>query len=338
MLPKDLTELDLLLDDTFLQYIRRNNDTAIAKWESYIQLHPEIKDKVAAAVALYYNINTVEAEKDRTTQLNRLQQAVKATHPARIRRINWRQVAWRAAAVLLLLGGVTLLWPRLKPRKPATAPNTFLVYSSDWGQRKLLTLPDGSSVILNANTTVRIPSDYSNKHRHVELVKGAALFDVKTNSDDPFMVTSKQIQTTVLGTSFLIKSYPYEPQSTVSLLSGKVKVSEKSGKADPLTLAPGEQARWNESTREMSRASFDTIALRTWKSGKLVFNNASAFEVIRELENWYGIPFELNGNSLNAKRFSGAFDNDKLEKVLNIFCFTAGCSFQIQPDKVLIQF
>ncbi|HWV68528.1 FecR family protein [Chitinophaga sp.] len=336
MLPKDLNELDLLLDDTFLQYIRRNNDTAIAKWESYILQHPEIKVKVAAAVALYYNINATEAEKDRAAQLNRLQQAVKATRP--VRRINYRQIAWRAAAVLLLLGGITLLWPRLKPHKPATIPNTFLVYSSEWGQRKLLTLPDGSSVILNANTTVRIPSDYSNKHRHVELVKGAALFDVQTNPEDPFMVTSKQIQTTVLGTSFLVKSYPYEPQSTVSLLSGKIKVSEKSGAATPLTLAPGEQAKWNEAKQEMSKAPFDTIALRTWKSGKLVFDNASVSEVIRQLENWYGIPFRVNGNPLYAKRFFGAFDNDKLEKVLNIFCFTAGCSFQIQPDKVLIQF
>lgn len=336
MLPKDLNELDLLLDDTFLQYIRRNNDEAIAKWESYIRQHPEIKDKVAAAVTLYYNINTTEAEKDRTEQLNRLQQAVKATRP--VRRISYRQIAWRAAAVLLLLGGITLFRPRLKPRTPAAIPNTFLVYSSDWGQRKLLTLPDGSSVILNANTTVRIPSDYSNRHRHVELVKGAALFDVQTNPEDPFMVTSKQIQTTVLGTSFLVKSYPYEPQSTVSLLSGKVKVSEKSGATTPLTLAPGEQAKWNEAKQEMSKASFDTIALRTWKTGKLVFDNASVSEVIRQLENWYGIPFRVKGNPLYAKRFSGAFDNDKLEKVLNIFCFTAGCSFQIQPDKVLIQF
>lgn len=336
MLPKDLNELDLLLDDTFLQYIRRNNDTAIAKWESYIRQHPEIKDKVAAAVALYYNINTTEAEKDRTAQLNRLQQAVRATRP--VRRINYRRIAWRAAAVLLLLGGIALFWPRLKPRTPAVTPNTFLVYSSEWGQRKLLTLPDGSSVILNANTTVRIPSDYSNKHRHVELVKGAALFDVQTNPEDPFMVTSKQIQTTVLGTSFLVKSYPYEQQSTVSLLSGKVKVSERSGAAAPLTLAPGEQAKWNETKQEMSKASFDTIALRTWKTGKLVFDNASVSEVIRQLENWYGIPFRVNGNPLYAKRFSGAFDNDKLEKVLNIFCFTAGCSFEIQPDKVLIQF
>lgn len=336
MLPKDLNELDLLLDDTFLQYIRRNNDAAIAKWESYIRQHPEIKDKVAAAVALYYNINVTEAEKDRTAQLNRLQQAIKATRP--VRRINYRQIAWRAAAVLLLLGGIALFWPRLKPHTPAAGPNTFLVYSSEWGQRKLLTLPDGSSVILNANTIVRIPSDYSNKHRHVELVKGAALFDVQTNPEDPFMVTSKQIQTTVLGTSFLVKSYPYEPQSTVSLLSGKVKVSEKSGAATPLTLAPGEQAKWNEAKKEMSKASFDTIALRTWKAGKLVFDNASVSEVIRQLENWYGIPFRVNGNPLHAKRFSGAFDNDKLEKVLNIFCFTAGCSFQIQPDKVLIQF
>lgn len=339
MLPKDLTELDLLLDDTFLQYIRRNDEAAVAKWETYVQLHPEITDTVAAAVALYYNINNSEAEKDKATQLARLQYAIKGQQPVLPRRINWQQVSWRAAAAILLLAvGITLLWPKLKTGKPAHVPDAFLVYSSEWGQRKLLTLPDGSSVILNANTTVRIPADYSNKHRHVELVKGAALFDVKSYSDDPFMVTSKQIQTTVLGTSFLIKSYPYDSRSTVSLLSGKVKVNEKTGSIDPLTLAPGEQANWNEATREMSKLCFDTIALRTWQSGKLVFNNTSATEVIRQLENWYGIPFEIKGNLMHAKRFSGAFDNDKLEKVLSIFCFTAGCNFQIQPDKVLIQF
>lgn len=335
MLPKDLTELDLLLDDTFLQYIRRNEEAAIEKWETYIALHPEIQKTVAAAVELYYNINTSEAETDKATQLNRLQQAVKATAPVRVRRIRWQSYAWRAAAAVLFLAGLTLLW---KKRQPNTTPVTFLVYSSEWGQRKMLTLPDGSAVLLNANTTVRIPSDYGNKHRHVELVKGAALFDVTGNTDDPFVVTSKQIQTTVLGTSFLVKSYPYEPQSTVSLLSGKVRVSENSGKASAITLAPGEQAQWNETAQKMSRQSFDTIAVHTWKAGKLVFNNASASEVVTQLENWYGIPFEIKGNLSNAKRFSGAFDNDKLEKVLNIFSFTAGCNFQIQPDKVTIQF
>ncbi|SEW29843.1 FecR family protein [Chitinophaga arvensicola] len=339
MLPKDLTELDLLLDDTFLQYIRRNNEAAIAKWETYVHQHPEITDTVAAAVALYYNINNSEAEKDKATQLARLQKSIKRQQPVIIRRINWRQITWRAAAAILVLAaGISLLWPKEKTGNPAGEPNTFLVYSSEWGQRKLLTLPDGSSVILNANTTVRIPSDYSNKHRHVELIKGAALFDVKSFPDDPFTVTSKKIQTTVLGTSFLIKSSPFEPQATVSLLSGKVKVTEKMSTKEGVTLAPGEQALWNETTRSMSRLPFDTVALRTWQSGKLVFNNATAFEVIRQLESWYGIQFEFKGNMMHAKRFSGAFDNDKLEKVLNIFCFTAGCNFQIQPDKVLIQF
>ncbi|MBO9730500.1 MAG: FecR domain-containing protein [Chitinophaga sp.] len=335
MLPKDLTELDLLLDDTFLQYIRRNNAGAIEQWEAYIAQHPEIQEKVAAAVALYYNINTSAAENDKATQRTRLQEAVKATIAAPVHRINWRGYAWRAAAVVALLGGLTVLW---KMRQPTPAPVTYLVYSSEWGQRKMLTLPDGSAVLLNANTSVRIPSDYSHKHRHVELIKGAALFDVTGNTDDPFVVTSKEIRTTVLGTSFLVKSYPYEPQSSVSLLSGKVKVSENNGRSSATTLSPGEQARWNEASRKMTKQSFDTIALHTWRTGKLVFSNASVREVVDQLENWYGIPFEIKGNLLNAKRFSGAFDNDKLEKVLNIFCFTAGCDFQIQPDKVTIQF
>lgn len=334
MLPMDLTELDLLLDDTFLQYIRRNDTAAIAKWETYIAQHPEIREVVAAATALYYNINNSEAEKDKATQLSRLQQAMHAHGPLRAQRNFW-WYTWRVAAAILLFAGIGMLWK--KSMQHAAPANTFLVYSSEWGQRKILTLPDGSAVILNANTTVRIPSDYGNKNRQVELIKGAALFDVSGATNDPFVVTSRQVQTTVLGTSFLVKSYPYEPQSTVSLLSGKVKVSE-SANNNTLVLTPGEQASWNEKTRQLHKQAFDTVALHTWKTGRLVFNNASAADVTKQLENWYGIPFEIKGNMTNAKRFSGAFDNDKLEKVLNIFCFTAGCSFQIQPDKVTIQF
>lgn len=334
MLPTDLTELDLLLDDTFLQYIRRNDAAAVAEWETYIAQHPEIRDVVAAAIALYYNINSSEAEKDKATQLSRLQQAMHAHHPLRAQR-NFRWYTWRIAAAVLLFAGIGMLWKN--SMQHAAPTNTFLVYSSEWGQRKILTLPDGSAVILNANTTVRIPSNYGNKNRQVELIKGAALFDVSSATNDPFVVTSKQIQTTVLGTSFLVKSYPYEPQSTVSLLSGKVKVSESSHN-NTLVLTPGEQASWNEKTQQLHKQAFDTVALHTWKTGRLVFNNASAADVAKQLENWYGIPFEIKGNMTNAKQFSGAFDNDKLEKVLNIFCFTAGCSFQIQPDKVIIQF
>lgn len=337
MRPDDLTELDLLLDDSFLQYIRRNNDAAIAKWENYIALHPEIKETAAAAVSLYYNINTSEAESDKAAQLARLRASIEAGSSVNIRPVRRFSSWWRVAAAILLLAGITWLWSRQR-QSPATRPaDSYLVYSSEWGQRKILTLPDGSEVLLNANTTVRIPTGYGNKERLVELIKGAALFDVKGGTDNPFIVRSNDLQTTVLGTSFMVKSSP-TALSTVSLLSGKVRVNGQSPQTTPVILSPGEQAGWDRHTQQLHKQCFDTVALRTWKTGKLVFGQASATDVIHRLEDWYGIPFEISGHVKNNIRFSGSFDNDKLEKVLNVFCFTAGCKFEMQPNKVLIQF
>lgn len=342
MLPGDFSDQDLLLDDSFVRYICGTHPEDVARWEAYLQEHPEALPRVQEAWQLYFRLYESLKARDLADQLNRLKAAIPEAEPAvqesaRIIR-PWWQYLFRAAAVILIIAGITFIYRQWQ--RPGTSPAvmSYTTWNSEWGQRKSLHLPDGSLLTLNANTTVKISDSYGNGNREVYLVKGSVYFEVAGNSQYPFIVNTKGIQTRVLGTTFLIRSYDYTPQADVALLSGKVSVSNRQQPQQAVSLEPGEQVRWDTVRRRLATAAFDTVALHTWKTGRLVFDNTPAGQVIEQLEDWYGVPFEIKGSPEKKERFSGAFDNDELEKVLNVFCFTAGCTYKKQQGKVIIFF
>lgn len=336
MLPAGFSDIDLLLDDSFRHYVFRTDATAVAWWEQYLQEHPEAAATIHAASTWYLQLYGSLKDHDRNTQLEQLKKAVEEDD----RKIKPMWPAWllRIAAVLLLvLGGHFIYQQLLRPAQTITPATAWTTWSSEWGQRRTLQLPDGSRLLLNNNTTIKIPDGYGKDNRHIIVVKGAVYVEVKEDSRHPFTVETKGVRTTVLGTRFIVKSFDYTAQASVALLSGKVNVRNISSGRE-LLLQPGQQAHWDTIHHRMKVAAVDTMALHTWKTGRLVFYNTPAAEVIEQLEDWYGVPFRITGKPRPEQRFSGAFDNDKLEKVLNVFCFTAGGTYQLQHGTVVITF
>src|SRR5699024_1935834 len=90
------------------------------------------------------------------------------------------------------------------------------------GQYKVV-LPDGSSVWLNAASSIRFPVVFSGKERQV-FMKGEAYFEIAKNEKQPFLVTVNDMQVRVLGTHFNIMAYEDEPAVQATLLEGKVKI------------------------------------------------------------------------------------------------------------------
>ena len=108
------------------------------------------------------------------------------------------------------------------------------------GQRTHLTLPDGTTVWLNARTTLSYPTSFNSNERTVFL-QGEAYFEVSKNRHKPFIVQTQQYNIEVLGTKFDVEAYPDSKNFETTLMQGSVKVSSPQNPEQSLTLKPNEK-------------------------------------------------------------------------------------------------
>jgi transmembrane sensor len=154
-----------------------------------------------------------------------------------------------------------------------------------------LTLPDGSKVWLNAGTVFRYPKTFTGKIRAVELLEGRAFFDIKHQTDHPFIVKTKSINITVLGTSFDVRSYKKEGTTCVSVVTGKVGITrpDKANVKAIMLIAKQQVVVCNE-VDCVRKVPVDEPQVNAWCKNNFVFDQESLSSVFKALEKEYTIP------------------------------------------------
>jgi ferric-dicitrate binding protein FerR (iron transport regulator) len=208
------------------------------------------------------------------------------------------------------------------PASVAVNPATYSVMSvPKGGLANTVTLPDGSTVILNAGSTLRYPSDFGNSNREAFL-KGEAYFKVSKNDALPFIVRLDRQNIIVRGTSFSVEAYPDETQSVVTLLSGLVTIETLDNKGFKTTekkLKPGQQAVYNNSTGAMGVSQTDLELATSRVQGVYRFKDEPLGNIVSRLEKYYNVKIGIADTSLRAIPFTGSFSrNQPIEDVLRI--------------------
>ncbi|UCS95282.1 FecR domain-containing protein [Echinicola marina] len=202
------------------------------------------------------------------------------------------------------------------------------------GQKLSLVLPDGTKVKLNANSKLRLPKDFEPDKREVYL-EGEAFFDVKRDTLRPFLIHSEAVTTKVLGTSFNIRTNPEEATISIAVLTGKVEVNEAI-ENKKLMLVPSEMAVFDKNNKGLIKQSFDEHMVLGWKDGEIWFEDSSFAEVIKRLSAWYGVFFKVNSKIKISDRYTGGFDKQSLDNVLDGISYTFQFDYRIQGDTVHI--
>lgn len=180
---------------------------------------------------------------------------------------------------------------------------------------KELMLPDGTKVWLNKNTTLKYPREFSESRRNVYM-EGEAYFEVKRDTEKPFIVRSEAMQVRVLGTVFNLKSDKRTPLAVASLLKGEIEVK---GNHDEgmIILSPGQKAELNATTRRLVVKMMDT-GIENWHNNQFLFEKADIFTIARTLENSYGVKIILAPDIDSAKTYTGVLKKkNTVEEVLN---------------------
>jgi transmembrane sensor len=170
----------------------------------------------------------------------------------------------------------------------AAAPLYNTIATPRGGQYQV-TLPDGTKVWLNAESSLRFPTAFTEKERAVELT-GEAYFEVAPNKNKPFLVKTGQSNTRVLGTSFNIMAYKDEGPVKTTLLEGAVKIDEDGHSA---LLQPGEQGIFNGGS--ISTKMVNTRAVVAWKDGYYFFDRTPVETVMRQIARWYNVDIVYKG-------------------------------------------
>ncbi|MFD2556502.1 FecR family protein [Sphingobacterium tabacisoli] len=176
--------------------------------------------------------------------------------------------------------------------------------STPKGSRYQIILPDGSTALLNAESSLTYPVCFSEKERRVEMT-GEVYFEIKKivaskgTGNKPFFVKTATQEVQVLGTHFNINAYTDESVVRTTLVEGQVKVNSKDGRS--ALLKPGQQTVLGQSL-EVREA--DIQEQLSWTNGDFVFRGATLESLLRQVSRWYDVEVDYPPH-LAKIRFTG---------------------------------
>lgn len=214
----------------------------------------------------------------------------------------------------------------------ATAAIQYATLATPRGGQYRLTLPDGSKVILNAESSVTYPTTFADKQRKVEL-KGEAFFDVAENKAQPFVVATEQQQVTVTGTTFNVNAYGDNNRTITTLVTGSVNVKSNSSSAS-VSLKPGQEAVWSNGT--IKTKDVDTQAATGWADGVFVFKYKTLAEILPQLERWYDIQVDIDPIP-DTEFYAEINRNTPLSTVLESMEQTSNLRFEIKERRLKLK-
>lgn len=213
--------------------------------------------------------------------------------------------------------------------------------ATDPGQRAQVRLADGTQVMLNVDSELRIPTDLdeAGSVRDVYL-DGEAYFEVSSNPERPFRVHSGGTVTRVLGTAFSVRAYPGEGGRVV-VEEGSVSVQvDRDVPTNRVSLSPRQVGEWSASGAGALQVAenVDVDGYLSWREGRLRFDGASLAEVTGQLERWYDIDIRLADSSMTTRSFTGTFEGaTPVREVLDTFTFATGLRYQKEARRVVLR-
>jgi transmembrane sensor len=356
-----LTVTDLLKDESFINFCRRQNERDILYWEKFLAEHPDKKSIIEEAMHEHAILFTALANADLEEQMQKLRLKIDAAEEAPVvtmqkRSRNFSRPFRYAVAIALVLFAAGIFLYN-KPAETVKVETPLVEYASKPGERKSFQLPDGTQVSLNAGSSISISKSYGATTREVTL-KGEAFFEVQHNKQVPFIVHTSDMDVKALGTAFNVRSYHGEKSET-ALLRGLVEVTLKKDNNRKILLHPDEKISWATNGKNKEEAAKTPPSSRkesdekpvvkqvkklddgsvkevAWMENKLAFENDPFEEIVPQLARWYDVEISFGSEEVKNYHFTATFKKEKLEQVLEIFKTSKAFKYRIDGKSIVI--
>ena len=248
-----------------------------------------------------------------------------------IRRSRTRTIWMAAAAVIILILTMRIFFNDGTSAVKELPENVAVKHP----ENRLIFLADGSKVVLNAGSRLNYPSSFDGKETREVYLEGQAFFDIQHNDKKPFIVHTGTLQTTVLGTAFNIKAMPADKEITVSVVRGKVKVSDQNKVLGVIT--PDQEIKYNKQQDNSEMKEVKDHHYLDWKSGDLLLDNVTIAEAAKVLEEEYKVTVNINDPSVSSQRFTATFPrNGSLEQALKSICEFNGVQYHYNKKNAFV--
>lgn len=337
------TVQDFLDDDAFVKWatgaVADHTETA-RFWNTFPDEYPAGAENYRQALLFIqaYRKQDVVKEQDRKAQLwSKITASIQEQPASAVKeKVRWLRPWMKIAASLLLVVATGILALQLLNRKEVVA--------TDYGEKRTITLPDHSVVILNANSSLHYADKWDTTAPREVWIEGEAFFDVAHINKDTqhvtphqrFIVHSDGITIEVLGTSFNVKNR--HGKTNIGLVTGKIKV-ENTGNADrpAIVMLPGDYVEYGGKSLLRNQKLERPEKLKDWTRKEIIFTNAALEEIIETLQDNYGYTVETKNNEhIRQLKIEGEINVANVDELLTVISTTLNVKVDKSSEKHLV--
>jgi ferric-dicitrate binding protein FerR (iron transport regulator) len=359
---KNFSANDFAMDAFFREWVLKPTPDASAFWKNWLWQNPEKSEVIEKARKIVITLKNAQEEISEDEIDMAVAQIVAAANqrgaqPKPVIRPIWsstNMIRW-AASIIAVLG---LTWyaydywgnrpSELYTQTVATVvsnPKMLETFNKS-SEPMVITLPDGSSVILQPKSRISYPAQFEDSVRAVVL-SGEAFFEVAKNPQQPFLVYANELITKVLGTSFTIKAFANDSQVKVIVKTGKVWVYTAKDAQRPqaieataqATLIPNQQITLLREKLALQKANVSAQMMRELPSiqtQSFEFKHTPLSEVFQMLESTYHVEIDYDQQLMSACELTASLGDEPLPEKLKLICSVIEATYEVQEGKVVI--
>ncbi len=241
---------------------------------------------------------------------------------------------YRYMSAAVLFGVICTLSLFFLLSKPS--PAREMIVQTQKGQKVMIVLPDSTNVWLNGNTSITYSSDFSASNRSI-ILDGEAYFDVRHESDHPFIVHTETVDIVELGTAFNVNAYNDDPSVTVSLVRGELAVRAKADESILGVLEPNESLVIRKDNLEAKKYIADAETISLWHLNMLKINYFDQYQMWKAIANWYGVDIKVS-NAPKNKTYYFTVKTQSLRELLNDVNKITPIDYDVDGETVIISY
>jgi ferric-dicitrate binding protein FerR (iron transport regulator) len=193
-------------------------------------------------------------------------------------------------------------------------------------------LPDGSTIVLHTNSSLKFPGKF-NKTRREAILDGEGYFKIIPDRQKPFVIQIENISIMVLGTSFNVRKDEQKGTIETQVSSGKIKMFNADGE---IFVTAGQTGIYNKNNQDFSLQDMIDINSISYATRRFVFSDESLSSIVKYLEKAYSKKIVLENDFIAKCKMTSSFDNKPIEYILDVIAATLNISYYIKEGIIYI--
>ena len=295
---------EVITDEDFLAWYTGESTQGASNWQEWVAENPQYKSLVDESVNYLDAIRLQEAAITSEQVEGAQRRLMDAIEDSKVIQMSPRRTRWwlsAAAAILIIVAGA-IFWK--------TTGESKLKINTQYGQVAKHELPDGSEVMLNANSKLSMKKSWQGTEDREVWLEGEAFFHVKkTSAKNRFIVHADNVDIIVTGTQFNVVNR--QGESNVLLKEGSVTLKTKEGRL--IKMVPGDFIAFRNSLPQKETEPEEKVL--AWTQAMLYFNKTPLVDAAKTIGQHYGVNVKVD-KDIEAESLDGMLSNDNLDVLL----------------------